>query len=219
MTDSAAGGGVQDRVEHWPIIDRQQLGHGAVSDFVNDDVRTPSGETIRRQYLTHPGAVAILALDAEDRVPVVDQYRHPVGMRLVEIPAGLLDAEGETWVDAAKRELAEEAELQADDWSVLVDLLATPGACQETLRVYLATGLSATGRPDGFAVEGEEAHMSVHWVPFADLVEGVYGGRLSSPGLVVGVLALAAARATGRRLRPADAPWSAREAVRWAAER
>ncbi|HSN43313.1 MAG TPA: NUDIX hydrolase [Propionibacteriaceae bacterium] len=199
----------------WDVVRHEVLGRGRVSDFVEDDVLTPSGEQITRQYLTHPGAVAILALDEEDRVAVVDQYRHPVGMTLVEIPAGLLDAEGESWLAAAERELAEEALLGASDWRVLVDLLSSPGGNQETLRVFLARGLSPVARPEGFEIEGEEAHMSVHWVPFSELLEGVYNGSFGSPGLVVGVLAYEAARVGGRldTLRGPHAVWSARAAL------
>ncbi|NYK32443.1 NUDIX domain-containing protein, partial [Salmonella enterica subsp. enterica serovar Typhimurium] len=90
---------------------------------------------INRQYMSHPGAVGIIALDDQDRVAVVRQYRHPVRMVLVEPPAGLLDVEGEDFLAAAQRELAEEAMLSADDWRVLVDIVTTPGGCQESLRI------------------------------------------------------------------------------------
>ena len=204
-----------DLPETWEVVRHDVLGRGRVSDFVEDDVLTPSGEPITRQYLTHPGAVAILAVDDDDRVVVIDQYRHPVGMTLVEVPAGLLDAEGESSLAAAERELAEEALLAASDWRVLVDLLSSPGGNQETLRVFLARGLAEAPRPDGFEVEGEEAHMSVHWVPFADLLDGIYAGTFGSPGLVVGVLAYEAARRGGRldQLRHPGAHWPARHAI------
>lgn len=217
----------EDRPEAWPIVEHRVLGRGRVSNFVEDDLTTPDGEQFTRQYVTHPGAVAVIALDDRGRVAVIDQYRHPVAHRLVEPPAGLLDADGESFVAAAQRELAEEALLRADDWRVLVDIFTTPGGCEESIRIFLARELTATPRPDGFVVEDEEAHMSVHWIDLEALVEAILAGRVQSPSLVSGVLALRTAMATDALdgLRPADAPWPAREvwsrrvAERRAAER
>lgn len=208
-----------DQPETWPVIERRVLGRGRVSDFVEDDIQAPDGVRFTRQWLTHPGAVAVIALRDDDRVAVIHQYRHPVAMRLVEPPAGLLDADGEDWLDAAQRELAEEAMLRADDWRVLVDIFSTPGGVAETIRIYLARGLHQAERPDGFEVEHEEAHMDIGWVPLADLVDAIYAGTVQSPSMVSGVLALHGALATGRvdSLRPADAPWPAREV--WAERR
>lgn len=202
-----------DHAESWQVSRHEVRATGRVCDFINDTVTSPSGETFDRQYVTHPGAVGIIALDENDRVAVVRQYRHPVGMVLVEPPAGLLDVEGEDWLSAARRELAEEAMLAADDWRVLVDLCTTPGGCQETLRIYLARGLRSAPRPDGFVLEGEEVDMTVGWEPLDDLVDAVLAGHCQSPTLVAGVTSLALARATGRidDLRPADCPWPIRE--------
>lgn len=198
----------------WPVTAHRVLGSGRVSDFVNDTVELPDGTTMERQYLLHPGAVGVIAWDDADRIAVVRQYRHPAGFQLVEPPAGLLDSDGESWLAAARRELAEEAGLQADRWQVLVDLFTTPGGNQESLRVYLARGIAPADVPDGFAAEHEEAHMEVCWAARADLVDGVLAGRLQSPTMVTGVLALEVARLSGRldTLRDADADWPAREA-------
>lgn len=140
-----------DRRTRWPITSREVLATGAVSSFVEDVVKTPSGTEMRRQFITHPGAVAIVPWDEEtDRIAVVRQYRHPIGMELVEIPAGLLDVENEAYRAAAERELAEEVELQAGRWDVLVDTVTTPGACEESLRIFLARDLQPASRPEGF---------------------------------------------------------------------
>lgn len=205
---------VTDSPLAWPVTEHQVLGTGHVSDFVNDAVTTPDGHTMQRQYLLHPGAVGVIAWDDEDRIAVVRQYRHPVGFRLVEPPAGLLDADGESWVSAAERELAEEAGLRASRWHVLVDLFTTPGACQETLRIYLARDLSEAPVPDGFVAHHEEAHMDVCWANRADLVAAILAGRLQNPTMVSGILALEVARLSGRLddLRAPDAAWPAREA-------
>ncbi|HOC12818.1 MAG TPA: NUDIX hydrolase [Propionicimonas sp.] len=201
----------------WPVVGHEVLGNGAVSDFVNDVVATPDGATMRRQYLLHPGAVGVIAWDDADRIAVVRQYRHPVGYQLVEPPAGLLDGDGETWLTAAKRELAEEVQLRAERWQVLVDLFTTPGANQESLRIYLATGLSPEPAPADFAAEHEEADMEVCWAARADVVDAVLAGRLQNPTMVSGVLALEVARLSGRldQLRDAASDWPARTA--WAA--
>lgn len=197
----------------WPVLRREVLGSGRVSEFVDEVVETPTGATMTRQFLTHPGAVAVVPWDEErDEVVVLRQYRHPVGMELVEIPAGLLDEDGEDWLDAAARELAEEVELAARRWDVLVDMVTTPGACEESLRIYLARGLAPTARPDGFELEGEEAEMVTARVGRQVLVDAVLAGRCQSPTLVAGVLALETARLSGRldALRGTDSPWPIR---------
>ena len=205
---------VGDEPLAWPILDHQLLGSGHVSDFVNDAVTTPDGATMQRQYLLHPGAVGVIAWDDQDRIAVVRQYRHPVGFWLVEPPAGLLDSDEESWVGAAARELAEEVGLRASQWQILVDLFTTPGACQESLRIYLARGLSPAPAPDGFVAHHEEAHMEVCWAARADLVEAILTGRLQNPTMVSGVLALEVARLSGRldSLRGPEDAWPARSA-------
>jgi 8-oxo-dGDP phosphatase len=196
----------------WPVSSHAVLGHGNVSDFVNDTVVTPGGGSMERQYTLHPGAVGVIAWDADDRIAVVRQYRHPVGFQLTEPPAGLLDLDGEAWLTAAQRELAEEVGLGAEQWDVLVDLFTTPGANQESLRIYLARGLTDTAAPDGFVADHEEADMEVCWAARADLVDAVLAGELQNPTMVAGVLALEVARLSGRLddLRAAEAPWPAR---------
>lgn len=205
-----------DRPMNWRVTERTELGAGRVTSFVEETVLTPSGESITRQFLTHPGAVAVVCWDEErDAIAVLRQYRHPVRQEMVEIPAGLLDLDGESFVVAAQRELAEEAELAADRWDVLVDICSTPGSCEETLRIFLARSPRPTPRPAGFVLEGEEAHMTTMWVDRAELVAAVLAGRCQSPSLVTGMLALETARLSGglEALRPAEAPWPIRD--RW----
>lgn len=176
-----------------------------------DDVVMPDGSVVRRDYQVHPGSVAVLALDAEDRVVILRQYRHPVRQKLWEIPAGLLDIPGENPLHAAQRELYEEAHVKAESWRVLTDVYTTPGGCDEAIRIFLARDLSEV-EGERFEVEDEEADMELARVPLGELVRGVLAGDLHNNCLVVGVLSLVAARQGDglEALRPAGAPWPAR---------
>ncbi|GAA2726292.1 MULTISPECIES: NUDIX hydrolase [Streptomyces] len=203
--------GIKDTAEEWQVTATSTPFQGAKTGVRTDTVVMPDGNTATRDYQTHPGSVAVLALDDEGRVLVVNQYRHPVRQRLWEIPAGLLDVPGEHPLRAAQRELYEEAHVKAEDWRVLTDVYTSPGGCDEAVRVFLARGISAV-EGERFAVEHEELDMQVDRVPLAELVRGVLAGELHNTCLVVGVLALAAALAGDgpEALRPADAPWPAR---------
>lgn len=181
----------------WPVRSRTVLADGVISRFVIDEVETPDGSTMRREYLQHPGAVGIIAMDEVDQVALVRQYRHPVRHRLIEPPAGLLDVAGEDPLRAARRELAEEVGLAAGRWHVLVDLFTTPGIVAERLRIFLARDLVDVAAPEGFVRSGEEAHMDVVWAALPDLVDAVLAGDLHNPTLVGGILATWAARHRG----------------------
>jgi 8-oxo-dGTP pyrophosphatase MutT (NUDIX family) len=195
----------------WPVDSSTVLARGTVTSFVQDQVRTPDGHLIAREYLKHPGAVGVIALDDHGRVALVRQYRHPVRHRLIEPPAGLLNVAGEDYLQAIQRELTEEAGLAARSWAVLVDLFTTPGILGEALRIYLARELVAVDPPDGFTREGEEAHMDTVWASLDDLVEAILAGRLHNPTVVAGTLAAWTARQRDgfASLRPANAAWPA----------
>ena len=199
----------------WPVESSTVLAQGKITSYVEDQVRTPDGQLITREYLKHPGAVGVIALDDHDRVALVRQYRHPVRHRLIEPPAGLLDMEGEGYLATVKRELAEEVGLAAGSWAVLVDLFTTPGILGESLRIYLARDLEVVDDPDGYVREGEEAHMDTVWASLDDLVEAVLDGRLHNPTVVSGVLAAWTARERDgfSSLRAADAAWPAFESA------
>ena len=212
---SRADDPLHDRIEPRPVIEHELIHHGMVWDVEADLVDLGEAGVVRREYIRHPGAVGVLAIDDQDRVAVIDQYRHPVGMVLWEIPAGLLDVTGEAPLAAAQRELAEEADLVADSWVVLADWMNSPGGTSEAFRCFLARGLTAVPETDRYARHGEELAMQVRWVPLDELREGVLAGRLHSPSTVVGVLAAVAARAEGwDNLRPPDAPWPEHPAYR-----
>ncbi|MDK1475640.1 NUDIX hydrolase [Streptomyces sp. 549] len=204
-------GRLRDVPQEWAVTATATPFVGAKTSVRTDDVVMPDGSVSGRDYQVHPGSVAVLALDEENRVLVLSQYRHPVRHKLWEIPAGLLDVPGENPLHAAERELYEEAHVKAADWRVLADVYTTPGGCDEAVRVFLARGLSeATGAR--FEVAHEEADMEIARVPLPDLVRGVLAGDLHNNCLAVGVLSLSAALAGDglEALRPADAPWPAR---------
>jgi 8-oxo-dGTP pyrophosphatase MutT (NUDIX family) len=187
------------------VTESELVFEGRVWD-IRRDTFDYNGSSIVREYTDHTGAVAVLALDEEDRVLVIRQYRHPVGLREWELPAGLLDIEGEDPLVAVKRELEEEADLRATEWDVLAEFATSPGGNNEVIRVYLARGLSATEQ--AFERTDEEADIEVAWVPLDDAVDAVLARRVQNPSLAIGVLAAHASRARGwATLSPADAPW------------
>ena len=183
---------------------------GRIVDMIKDHVIVVEGQDpVVREYTRHPGAVAVVVLRGEsggEEILLERQYRHPVKAELWEIPAGLLDIPGEDPRIAAQRELAEEADLVADRWDVLVDYFTSPGGSTEPLRIFLARDLRAAD--EVFDREDEEATMEYAWVRLDDALTMVLDGRLHNPSAVIGVLATHAARGRGwSGLRPADAPW------------
>jgi 8-oxo-dGTP pyrophosphatase MutT (NUDIX family) len=179
------------------------------------ELEAPDGKRsqITRDYVDHTGAVAVLVMDDRGRVLLIKQYRHPVRMRDWELPAGLLDFDGESPLAAAKRELAEEVDLVASDWHLLSEFMSSPGGSNEMLRIYLARGLTSTASV--FDREEEEAGIELRWVSLEDAVAGVLAHDLQNSILAIAVLS---ARALRDRdwvgLSEADAPWPRHEVVR-----
>ncbi|MEW1637719.1 NUDIX hydrolase [Streptomyces sp. NPDC093801] len=204
---------IRDTAESWETLSTRRPFQGAKTAVDSDEVRMPDGSVARRDYQVHPGSVCVLALDAEGRVLVINQYRHPVRRRLWELPAGLLDVPGENPLHGAQRELYEEAHVKAGDWRVLADFFASPGGSDEAVRIFLARDVAEADGERYEEASSEEADMRVEWVDRADLVRGALAGELGNPALVTGVLALSAALASEGgldALRPADAPWPSR---------
>ncbi|WP_328806584.1 NUDIX hydrolase [Streptacidiphilus fuscans] len=200
-----------DTPDSWEVVAERPAFEGKVWDIVSDDVVMPDGRAATRDYMKHPGAVAVIALDEQDRVLLVRQYRHPVRHRLWELPAGLLDIPGENPLHAAQRELYEEAHHKAGDWRVLVDLYPTSGGSDEAIRIYLARDL-AESEGERFQAEGEELDLQVARFPLTEVVSRALAGDLHNGALVAGALALSAVLAANGldALRPAEAPWPAR---------
>lgn len=189
---------------------RTDIWQGRIVAVTAEEVEVVEGSVpVTREYIIHPGAVAVVALRGEpgaEEILLERQYRHPVRANLWEIPAGLLDVEGEDYLAAAQRELAEETDLQAATWHVLTDYFNSPGGCTESVRIFLARDITPTG--EEFEREDEEVDMVAAWCPLDEAVAAVLEGRFHNPSAVAGILAVAAARARGwKDLRPADAPW------------
>lgn len=193
---TVTAGGPADRPAPRPVLEHTDLHHGKIWDLVSETVDLGEAQVVR-EFVDHPGAVAVIALDAEGRVLLLKQYRHPVRSELWEPPAGLRDVDGEPPHVTAARELAEEADLRAAIWHVLTEFATSPGGSTERIVVYLARDLSEVPESERFDREEEEAEMEPLWLALDDAVGAVLAGRLHSPSAVVGILAAAAARDRG----------------------
>ena len=187
MTDVDASA-LRDEPVEVTVTASELVYEGRVWD-VRSDTFVYGDDEIVREYVDHPGAAAVVAIDDRERVLLIQQYRHPIGHRDWEIPAGLLDIAGEPPIDAARRELAEEADLDAERIEPLLSVFTTPGGNDEVVHIFLARGLRPASAT--FAREAEEADIRVEWVPLDDAVEAVMSGRMRNGILVAGILAAA----------------------------
>jgi 8-oxo-dGDP phosphatase len=171
-----------------PANSSRLIHKGMVWDLVSDTFDF-NGESLTREYVKHTGAVAVLTINDKDEVLLLKQYRRPVASFLMEFPAGLLDVPGEPKLECAKRELAEEANLQASNWEELISFHATPGGNSETITVFVAKGLSDAN--SDYVTSGEEKDMPQSWVPIRNALESVLSSEIKSPTAVVGIMAYA----------------------------
>ncbi|WP_423246832.1 NUDIX domain-containing protein [Sinomonas puerhi] len=215
-SEAHSGPSVEDAPSPRRVLSSDTVYKGRIWDVRSDAFELADGAgVLHRDYIEHPGAVAILPMDDDGRILMLRQYRHPVGMDLWEVPAGLLDVDGESNLDAAARELAEEADLTASQWHVLADFFTSPGSSSEAIRIYLARGLSEVAPKERHERTDEEAEIQFAWVHLDAAVRAVLAGRLHNPSAVVAVLAADAARRTGfASLRAGETPWPAHPAQR-----
>ena len=209
MRDNRAVSEFQD--EHVPVrlVSTQTVFEGKVFNIQRDELTLAHSEQpIVREYMGHPGAVVIVALrgdEGNEEILLERQYRHPVRAKLWEVPAGLLDIPGEDPLIGAQRELAEEADLTAEHWDVLLDIFNSPGCSSESIRIFLARGLESTGQT--FDREDEEADFEYQWVRLDDAVTAALDGRLHNASTVSAVLATDAACRRGWKLRSLSSEW------------
>jgi ADP-ribose pyrophosphatase len=197
---------IEDARESWPVETSDVLLKHWLLTVRTDRVRMPDGDSAQRTVVTHPGAVAVIALDDAGRVLMIRQYRHPVRCLLWELPAGLRDVEGEPLLAAAERELMEETGYRAREWQTLVDHFTSPGFTTERLRVFLARGLEEV-TDTGYERRHEEKFLVTEWVPLPEAVSLVFAGKIHNSSAVMGILAAHAASAAGfAGLRPAGDP-------------
>ena len=198
------------------LLSSQTVYDGRIWDVVQEEFEYATNMApLVRDFIKHPGAVAVVVLNDNDEVLMINQYRHPVGMKLWEIPAGLMDIAGEPPHIGAARELAEEADLVASDWAVLVDLFLSPGSSSEAIRIFLARHPVPVPEDQRHERTDEESDMEVRWVPLDTAVAAVLSGRIHNPSAVAGLLAAVAARSTNyASLRPVDTPFDAHPLLR-----
>ncbi|MFD4639318.1 NUDIX domain-containing protein [Lentzea sp. NPDC058436] len=185
-------------------VSSEDLHVGRVVALRIDEVEMPGGGTAKREIVEHMGAVAVVAVDDAGQVVLIHQYRHALGRHLWELPAGLLDHDGEEPVVGARRELAEEVGLDALRWDTLVDTAASPGFTDEVVRVFLARELTEVERD----VQGEEeADLEIHRFPIDEAVRMVLSGEVVNSSAVAGLLAAREVLEGRAEPRPADAPF------------
>ena len=202
---------LRDRFQRRPVLSAVSAFTGRVWDVVSEEVDLGEGGVVTRDFVDHTGAVAVLALDEDERVVLVQQYRHPVGAFEWELPAGLLDVDGEPAHLTAARELHEEADLTAGEWHLLLDHFASPGGSNEALRVFLARDLHDVPHDHRYERDGEELGMPVRRVPLDDVVSAALAGDLHNGTLLIAVLAASRLRDRGwAGLRHVDEPWPTR---------
>ncbi|MFL6081303.1 MAG: NUDIX domain-containing protein [Ornithinibacter sp.] len=202
---------LHDRLDPRPVRSSVRSFAGRVWDVVTEEVDLGDGGVVTRDFIEHTGAVAVLALDDEEAVVLVQQYRHPVGAFEWELPAGLLDVDGEPAHLTAARELHEEADLEAGEWHLLLDHYASPGGSSESLRVFLARDLHEVPHAARYERDGEELGMPVRRVPLDEVADAVLAGDVHNGTLIIAVLAAVRLRERGwAGLRAVDEPWLTR---------
>lgn len=171
--------------------DSRSVFDGVLLHVRQDTVRLPNGRDAIREYVVHPGAVAILALDDDGRIVMERQYRYPLGREFIEIPAGKIDP-GEDDLAAARRELAEETGYTARTWRHLTTIHPLIAYSDERIELYLATGLTRAAR----SLDDEE-FLEVILLDPAQATAMVDDGRITDSKTMIGLLMLERMRARG----------------------
>ncbi len=186
---------VDDVDAAWPVARASVPFESGYLDLVVDDIVGPDGVHHTRSVVHTTDSVMVLAIDDADRVLFVQQYRHPMRRRMAELPAGKVDVAGESPLQTARRELAEEADLVAEHWTPGPELVAASGYSTESFHLFTATGLRPVPETERTVREAEEADMEHWWVPFDVAVECALTGRVKNAATCTSLLAQALERA------------------------
>ena len=164
------------------FVSRQDIFDGRIVTLHVDTVTLPDGNTALREIIDHPGGVGILAIDDDDRVFMVQQYRYAFSQAMWEIPAGKREA-GEEPLVTAKRELQEEVGVTAERWLPMGELIPSPGCYAERLYLFMARGLTV-----GDTHPDDDEFLTVSRVPFTELSQACLSGEIQDAKTVVAVL-------------------------------
>lgn len=206
MNNPRLTGPVTDEIVEHPLVSQDTVYRGRIWDVVHDVVDYPGGH-FARDYVAHPGAVGVLPINERGEVLLINQYRHPSRRQDWEIVAGLLDIDGETPLEAARRELAEEADLVATEWNTLIDIIAAPGGSDEAIRIFLARGISDA--PETHSRTDEESHLLGRWLSLDEAVDAILARRIQNGPMCAAILAADAASRRGwAHLGDPNEPWN-----------
>jgi len=168
------------------LFDRKKIYDGRVIQVSVDTVDLPNGVRLPLEIVRHPGGAAAVAIDAENRVCLLRQYRHAAGGYIHELPAGKLEPNEPAEI-TVRRELAEEAAVSAGRWESLGTFFSSPGVFTEVIHLYLATELApATATP-----ESDEL-FQIEWWPLEEAAEKARNGELADAKTIIGILRAAA---------------------------
>lgn len=194
--DASAGYPADDDPLRERLISSEVLRQSRILEFRIDTVEAADGHRSTRDIASHPGGVCVVAIDAEDRVLFVRQWRHAINGPLLEIPAGTLDRHEDGSIEehagAAARELEEETGSRAGSWRYLGGFYTAPGFTSELMHLYLAEDLQAAD--EGGLHPDEDERLELYPIPFGEAVALAEGGQLQDAKSVVGILRVARLR-------------------------
>jgi 8-oxo-dGTP pyrophosphatase MutT (NUDIX family) len=188
-----------ERKSSYEVLSSRSPYKGAKLAVRVDELAMPDDSVAEREVVVVDDAAAVVALDDRRRVCLLRQYRHPFGARVLELPAGKLDVAGESPLQAAQRELEEEARLRSEEWSPLTCFLNSAGWTTERTHLFLAEDVRA-GSGGGFVATGEEADLEIAMVPLGECLGMIDAGEILDAKTIAGLLLAA------RRLGPVSPP-------------
>ncbi len=165
------------------VFSKKVVHKGKAVSFRVDEVLLANGKKAIREFMVHPGAVAVLALTEKNEFVMVRQYRYPVGKITYEIPAGKLQNKNDAFLKRAKAELKEETGYSASKFTYMLDFWPTPAFSDEVLRIYLATGLKK-----GISKPDEDEFLDVFHIKDTDALDMVLSGEIKDSKTVIAVL-------------------------------